>query len=112
MAIKNGMVSVFSDKDLKTSVKNIECPLHHRIKPGLPLYEAWEIEPNPMAKNFSDEMCQRFGLRKWKYKRDRFGNRIPNYNNHFQPEISALYAKEKIYTPDNPVCRKCRRCLQ
>ncbi len=109
---KAGLVNIYKDKDLKTALKNIKCPLHHALKPGLQEYEAYEIEPNPMAKNFSDDMCKRFGLKKWKYKKDRYGNRIPNFRNHYQPEISALYCRERIYSTGHPVCRQCRRCIQ
>ena len=39
MSLK-GMVGIYADKDLKTATKNIKCPLHHTLKPGLPYYEA------------------------------------------------------------------------
>jgi hypothetical protein len=107
-----GLVGVYADKDLKTALKNIKCPLHHALKPGLEPQEAYELEPNPLAKNFSADLCRQFGLKKWKYKRDRFGNKIPNYRNHFQPYISALYAKERIYSVNHPMCVRCRRCFQ
>jgi hypothetical protein len=109
---KLGLVNIYADKDLKTSVKNIKCPLHHTLKPGLPPHEAYEIEPNPLSKHFTNDMCKTFGLRRWRYKRDRYGQKIPNYRNHFQPEISAMYAKERIFSAGHPVCVKCRRCFQ
>lgn len=107
-----GLVNIYKDKDLKTAVKNIKCPIHHTLKPGLPPFQAYEIEPNPFTKHLSQDTCKQFNLRRWKYKRDAYGRKIPNYKNHYQPEISALYAKEKIYTPNHPVCRRCRRCFQ
>lgn len=109
---KKGLVSIYADRDLKTALKNIKCPLHHTLKPGLEPHEAFMIEPNPIMKNFSADTCKRFGLKKWKYKRDRTGQKIPNFKNHIQPYISALYAKERIYSPGHPVCLKCRRCFQ
>jgi hypothetical protein len=109
--VKQGIVAIYGDKDLKTAVKNIKCPLHHVLKPGLKAHEAFEIEPDPMAKNFTKDMLRVFKLRNWKYKRDKYGNKIPNFRNHYQPEISALYAKERIYSPGHPVCQKCRRCF-
>jgi hypothetical protein len=112
MALDQGVIGIYADKDLKTALKNIKCPLHHALKPGLQPHEAFMIEPDPNAKNFSKDMIQKFGLRNWRYKKDRFGRRIPNYRNHYQPEISALYAREKIYNPTNGVCVKCRRCIQ
>ncbi len=108
---KNGLVAIYADKDLKTALKNIKCPLHHTLKPGMNAEDAYLIEPNPNAKNFTADMCKTFGLKKWKYKRDKFNNKIPNYRNHFQPEVSALYLKEMVYTPGHPVCRNCRRCF-
>lgn len=110
--IDKGLIGIYTDKDLKTAVKNIKCPLHHVLKPGLPYYEAYQIEPNPNTKHFSNDLCEKFGLKRWRYKKDAFGNKIPNYRNHYQPEISALYAKERIYSPGHPTCRKCRRCFQ
>lgn len=109
---KQGLVSVYSDKDLKTALKNIKCPLHHTLKPNLPPHEAFMLEPNPLAKNFSDDMCKKFGLKNWTYKKDKFGRKIPNYRNHFQPEVSALYLKERVYSPGHPTCLRCRRCFQ
>lgn len=109
---KQGLVAIYKDKDLKTSVKNIKCPIHHQLKPNLPSHEAYLKEPNPAAKNFTDDQCKRFGLKKWKYKRDRYGNKIPNWKNHYQPEVSALYLRERVYSTGHPVCRKCRRCIQ
>lgn len=109
--MSQGLVAIYKDKDLKTALKNIKCPLHHTLKPGLKPHEAYEIEPDPLAKNFTDDMCKRFGLRKWKYKRNKFGQKIPNYRNHYQPEISALYAKERIYSTNHPICIRCRRCF-
>lgn len=109
---KQGLVGIYADRDLKTALKNIKCPLHHALKPGIPEHEAYLIEPNPLSKNFSNDMCKKFGLKRWKYKKDKFGNRIPNFTNHYQPEVSALYLKERVYSAGHPVCRKCRRCLQ
>lgn len=108
---KNGLVSIYADKDLKTALKNIKCPLHHCLKPHLKPEEAFILEPNPMAKGFSDDLCKKFNLRKWQYKKDKFGRRIPNFRNHYQPEVSALYLQEKVYTPNHPTCRMCRKCI-
>ncbi len=109
---KQGMIAIYGDKDLKTALKNIKCPLHHSLKPRLPLHESYMLEPNPMTKNFTEDMCKTFGLKNWKYKRDKYGQKIINFRNHYQPEVSALYLKEKVYSPGHPVCRKCRRCFQ
>lgn len=106
--MSEGLVQIFSGRELKAHFKNIKCPVHHRVIPGR---QPYLIEPNPLMKNFSDSMCKDFGLKKWQYKRDKFGNKIPDYRNHYQPEISAAYAKEKIYRPNNPICTGCRRCF-
>ncbi len=91
--------------------KKIKCPLHHVVIPGR---HAFKIVPNELAKSctLTDAELKRFGIRKWKYARDRFGNKIPDYNNHYQPEISAAFAIEHIYDPLRPLCQKCRKCLE
>lgn len=109
---KQGLVGIYADKDLKTALKNIKCPLHHSLKPGLEPQEAYMLEPNPLTKNWTNSFCKQFGLKNYTYKRDKFGNKIPNFRNHFQPEVSALYLKERVYSTGHPVCRTCRRCLQ
>lgn len=92
-------------------VRKIRCPRHHILKPGK---LAFQIEPNPFTVDtkMSDEMCRKFGIRKWKYKRDRFGNKIPDYKNHYQPQISAAFALERIFDQHNLVCQKCKKCLE
>ena len=107
-----GLVGIYADKDLKTALKNIKCPLHHVLKPGMKAQDAFIIEPDPNAKNFTADMMKRFKLRNWRYKRDCNGNKIPNFRNHYQPEVSALYLKERVYSVGHPVCQRCRRCLQ
>jgi hypothetical protein len=106
---QEGLVAIFNDKDLKTALKNIKCPLHHAVKPGCIGYE---IEPNPMAKHFSDDMCKEFKVKNWRYKRDQFNQKILKFSEHYQPEVSALYLKERVYHHTNPICVKCRRCFQ
>lgn len=91
--------------------RKLKCPRHHLAIPGR---EPWQIEVNEFTKdtNMSDADCKRFGIRKWKYKRDAYGNKIPDYNNHYQPDVSAAFALEHIFDQNSPVCRKCRRCLE
>ena len=103
-----GAVKIFTDRDIRSHVKNIKCPLHHAVIPGRIGYK---IEPNPTMKHLTNDMCQKFGLKKWRYKKDRYGKKIPDYRNHYQPDISAAYARERIYTMGHPVCRNCRRCI-
>lgn len=92
-------------------LRTIKCPRHHVVIPGR---NPFLITENEFIKDtkMSDADIKRFGLRRWKYKRDRFGNKIPDYRNHFQPDISAAFALETIYDRNNPICLKCKRCLE
>lgn len=91
--------------------RTLRCPRHHIVKPGK---NPFQIEENPFTKDtqMSDADCKRFGIRKWKYKRDRFGRKIPNYNNHYQPLVSAAFVLEHIFDDKNPICLKCKKCLE
>ena len=106
--MSNGLVKIYNGSDFKLSTKKIRCPIHHVVKPGMNPYM---IEPNPKTIKMPKWFLEKTGLRNWKYKRDRYGNKIPNYRNHYQPEISAFYARERIYDKDRPACKMCRRCL-
>lgn len=103
----SGLIALFDEKQWKLAIKKIKCPIHHVVKPGC---YAWKTKPNPLLKNISNEMAKRFGIRKWVHELDAYGRKIPDYNNHYQPIISAAYAREHIYCNDNPICLKCRRC--
>jgi hypothetical protein len=91
--------------------RRIKCPRHHVVKPGK---QPFLITENELVKDtkMSDADIKRFGLRRWKYKRDKFGNKIPDFRNHYQPEISAAFALEAIYDPVNPICARCKRCME
>jgi len=96
---------------MSSYLRKIKCPRHHIVKPG---HNPWVITENEFVKDtkMSDADIKRFGLRRWKYKRDRYGNKIPNFKNHYQPEISAAFALECIFDQNNPICAKCKRCLE
>jgi len=69
------------------------------------------MEIDPLMKNFSEETCKRFGVSRWKKKRDRWGNPIRNDKDFYQPLISGAFAIEHIYDPLNPICVQCKnRC--
>ena len=89
----------------------IKCPRHYTLKPG---HDAFIMEVDPMLKNVSQDAVITFGVQKMRPKKDRQGNKIVNYNNFYQPEMSAAFAIEHIYDPLNPVCKlQCRgRCLE
>lgn len=91
--------------------RTIKCPRHHLVIPGK---LAWQIEENPFTKDtkMSDADCKRFGIRKWKYKRDRYGNKIPDFRNHYQPDVSAAYVLSNVHDSANPICANCKRCLE
>lgn len=91
--------------------RKLKCPRHHLVIPGK---LAWQIEENPFTKDtqMSDTDCKRFGIRKWKYKRDANFNKIPDFRNHYQPEVSAAYVLEHVFDKENPICASCKRCLE
>lgn len=57
---------------------------------------------------------KKYGLNPSRPVRDRFGKPIPNYKNYYQPEVTAGFAIEHIYDPENWICiQQCkRRCFE
>jgi hypothetical protein len=94
-------------------LRTIKCPRNYILKPGK---QPFSIEPNPHFKNsrLTESDCKRFGIKMWRYKKDRYGNKIQDFRNFYQPEITAAYAIEHIYDPLNPICKmQCKgRCLR
>lgn len=80
----------------------------------MPGKHAFKVKPNPFVKDakLSEADCKFWGIKTWVYERDANGNKIPDYNNHYQPEISAAFAIEHVYDPIRPICQKCQRCLE
>lgn len=80
----------------------------------------YKMIPNPHMRGVSQGNINylnrvfKAGLRKFIYAKDRDGNKIQDFNNYFQPNISPAYALEHIYDPENPICRdKCRhKCVR
>lgn len=96
-------------------IRKIKCPRHYLLKPG---GTAFVMERIPALKNIKEadavalnKANPSFKLRLWQPKKDRFGNKILNQKDYYQPDISAAMAKEQIYQPLNPICNKCRRCV-
>lgn len=94
--------------DLKGLAHKIRCPRHYILKPG---GSPFVLERNPLFKNISEADAKRAGVTVWRNKKDAWGRPITNFDNYIQPEISASLVREKIYSPDNPICAKCHRCL-
>lgn len=89
-------------------VHKMRCPRHFLLKPGRP---GFFMEPDKLMKNFTEETCKRFGVSRWKKKRDKYGQPIRNDKDYYQPNISGAYAIEHIYDPLNPICIACKnRC--
>lgn len=107
------MKKVLTDsKMLPYYKRKIKCPRHYQVIPGK---SPFLLEVNPFMKDckLSDADCKKFGIRRYKVKRDRFGNKLQDFSNYYQPEISAAFAIEQIYDPIDPICKQCRgRCLE
>lgn len=97
----------------------IKCPNYFLMIPGR---YGFIREPNSLAKKFSEADLKSFSsmtnakspLKNWRFKRDRHGKKIPKWDDYYQPEISAAFAIEHVYDPDNWVCKnQCKgRCLE
>ncbi len=89
-------------------LRKIKCPIHYVLKPG---GKPFVLVRNPLLKNFTEGDARVGGFNLWIKKKDRFGRPIPNWSDYYQPEISASFAREKIFTAENPICLKCKRCF-
>lgn len=90
--------------------KKIKCPRHYVIKDGL---QPYVMEIDPLLKNISRDAEISFGVTKWRPKRDKFGNKIINFRNFYQPEIYGSFAIHQVYDPKNIICMKCnKRCFE
>lgn len=96
------------ESKFKNYIRKIRCPRNYILKPG-----GWPfvMEINPMFKFLKDADAKIFGIKKYRRKKDRFGNFIQNFKDYYQPEISAELARTQIYEKDNQICNKCRRCV-
>ena len=90
--------------------KKVRCPKHYLLKPGC---YPFVMIPDPALKNISDEDLKRFKLSRFKPKRDRFGQKIQDWNSYYQPEMSAAFIIEHAYDPLSPICKQCAgRCKE
>lgn len=89
----------------------IKCPRHYikNLKE-----DPFVREIVPSLKKVDNGVAREFGVKKYRIKRDRFGNPVINWKAFYQPEISAAFAIEHIWDPKNPICvNKCRgRCMR
>ena len=90
-------------------VRKIKCPRHYLLRPG---FDPFLTEINPMYKKLPKWAFKRWNIPIERIKRDSNGEKMVNWRNYYQPEISAAHAIDAIYDPENPVCIKCqRRCF-
>lgn len=105
-----------SQKGVKAS-GTIRCPKNYVLKEG---HQPFKIVPNKLAKSMTqaqlDDLNKRFGtnIKRYTYAKDKYGNKIQDFNNYYQPLVSKAYLIEHVYDPLNPICaRQCRgRCLK
>lgn len=111
----------FGKEVMSIAARRIKCPLHYALKPGR---SGFVMERNPFFKNLTEAdartirtksgpsvlgIAKSFSL--WVRKKDAYGRPIPNWDDYYQPEISAAFAKDNIYKLGSPVCHKCKRCV-
>lgn len=91
--------------------RKIKCPKHFILKAGK---SPWKLVPNPLLKNVSEMAIKEFKLRRLVPAVDRYGRKIRDDNNFYQPEVTAGFAIEHCWDPKNPICKYgCRgRCLE
>lgn len=89
--------------------RRIKCPKHYLVLPGK---DAFHMEVDPKFRFLSDADAKKFKISKYKKKKDKFGRPMINFKNMYQPEVTAGFAIENIYDPLNPICMKCKRCLE
>lgn len=110
--VKKKPVRISTDSRALPLVKRmIDCPNFFIKKDGPD--EPFLIEANPAFKDVPNSIAKDLKIKKWKYKKDRNGHKIPNWNSFYKPRVSAAYAIENIYDPLNWVCTmQCKkRCM-
>lgn len=100
--------------NVSSYARKIKCPRHYLLKPG---HQGYFMERIPALRNIKEADAKAlakynptFKLRLWQAKKDRYGNKIKNPADYYQPEVSAAFLKETVYDYINPICQKCRRC--
>lgn len=93
---------------MSTYIRKIKCPRHYILKPkGVP----YVMERIPSLRNISEADAKVFKVKLWRPKKDRFGNKIQNFKDYYQPWVSAAEMKMRLFTPLHPDCQKCKRCV-
>ena len=69
------------------------------------------MERKPSLKNIKEADAKKFGIDVWRPKKDKFGNKIQDFNNYYQPDVSAAEMKLRLWNPINPICNACKRCV-
>ena len=88
--------------------KKIKCMRHLLVKPGK---SPWVMERIPSLKNIKEGDARIFGIKLYRAKRDKYGRKIPNWDNYYHPEISAAEARERIFDPKSIICNNCKACV-
>jgi hypothetical protein len=89
-------------------IRKIRCPRHYMLRPG---GTPFVMERIPSLKNIKEGDARRLGITLWRPKKDRFGEKIQNFKDYLQPEVSASEIRERIYSSTHPICATCRRCV-
>lgn len=88
--------------------RKIKCPRHYLLMPGK---QPFVMERIPSLKNIKEGDARRLGITLWRPKKDAFGNKIQDFKNYFQPEVSPSEMRMRLFTPTHPICASCKRCV-
>ena len=82
----------------------IRCPRHYLVDPTK---DAFKREIVPELRKVSESAVKTFGVKKYRIKRDKWGNPEMNWSAMIQPQITEGFAVEHIWDPLNPLCAQC-----
>ncbi len=100
--------------------RKIQCPANYLLNPKC---DIWVRELVPELKNVSKYAQDRYGVKKYRIKRDRWGFKVMDRKKMreyekmgllIKPLITASEAIEKVYDPLSPICiHYCKRaCMR
>ena len=100
---------------LASYVRKIRCPRHYLLKPtGVP----YVMERIPSLRNIKEKdaiaLAKNTGMLRvklWRPKKDKFGNKIQNFKDYYQPEVSPAEMRMRVFDPLSTICQKCKRCV-
>jgi hypothetical protein len=103
---------------MSTYIRKIKCPRHYILKPGgIP----YIMEKIPSLRHVDDAKINKLNsmirergktpLKVWRPKKDKFGNKIQNFKDYINPEVSAAEMRMRIFDPLNFICNSCKRCV-